>query len=520
MTLNTFHLAGVASKGTTLGVPRLKEIINVSKNPKTPTMHVFLTGQARNDKEILMYVNYRLQHTVLRDLVVSSAIYYDPDISNSAIPEDQEFIDMDMDVEGDAAPALQPWVLRLVFSKGALEARHLDVGQIQKKINDAFGAESTSLVMTAIESNYITGLRIRLREEDEKDENDPEDMAYPAHKMLRMMETKIIMPITLQGIEEISRGYAFAPDSKEKNLFRIEIDENGKFHEHSDNLIVTDGSNLRKVMADPNVDTTRTTTNDICEILTTLGVEATRRGVENEIQEVLKYGGGYVNYRHLSLLCDIMTSRGFLMAITRHGINRQNTGALMRSSFEETVDILMEAAAHAELDGLKGVSENIILGQLAPIGTGTFDLVLDEAKLASAMPVMRKDDPFFDETAAGVQAGQDSSYGQDTPWHNQTPSHAMTPQAGGGETPAIGAFSPIQSGGWTPAGGTSPGMSPGANSPGGFSPGAGSPHGAGSPGFAAASPSYGAQSPSFSPTSPSMSPSSPSFSPVGFWVGG
>lgn len=45
---------------------------------------------------------------------------------------------------------------------------------------------------------------------------------------------------------------------------------------------------------------------------------------------VLSFYGLYVNYRHLALLCDVMTAKGHLMAITRHGINRQDTGALMR----------------------------------------------------------------------------------------------------------------------------------------------------------------------------------------------
>ena len=51
MTLNTFHYAGVSAKNVTLGVPRLKEIINVSKKPKTPSLTVFLTGQAARDAE-------------------------------------------------------------------------------------------------------------------------------------------------------------------------------------------------------------------------------------------------------------------------------------------------------------------------------------------------------------------------------------------------------------------------------------------------------------------------------------
>lgn len=51
MTLNTFHYAGVSAKNVTLGVPRLKEIINISKKPKTPSLTVFLTGQASRDAE-------------------------------------------------------------------------------------------------------------------------------------------------------------------------------------------------------------------------------------------------------------------------------------------------------------------------------------------------------------------------------------------------------------------------------------------------------------------------------------
>jgi DNA-directed RNA polymerase beta' subunit len=59
--------------------------------------------------------------------------------------------------------------------------------------------------------------------------------------------------------------------------------------------------------------------------------------------------------------------QGHLMAITRHGINRVDNGPMLRSSFEETVEILMEAAIFAESDNLKGVTDNIMLGQLAQV---------------------------------------------------------------------------------------------------------------------------------------------------------
>lgn len=72
-----------------------------------------------------------------------------------------------------------------------------------------------------------------------------------------------------------------------------------------------------------------------------LGIEAVRKAIEREMTAVISFDGSYVNYRHLALLCDVMTAKGHLMAITRHGINRQDVGCLMRCSFEETVSIFL-----------------------------------------------------------------------------------------------------------------------------------------------------------------------------------
>lgn len=97
-----------------------------------------------------------------------------------------------------------------------------------------------------------------------------------------------------------------------------------------------------KVLSERDVDPVRTFSNDICEIFQVLGIEAVRKSVEKEMNAVLQFYGLYVNYRHLALLCDVMTAKGHLMAITRHGINRQDTGALMRSvnmfSFSESIN--------------------------------------------------------------------------------------------------------------------------------------------------------------------------------------
>lgn len=95
-----------------------------------------------------------------------------------------------------------------------------------------------------------------------------------------------------------------------------------------------------QVMCQPDVNYTRTTSNHLIDILNVLGIEAARKALMQEIRNVIEFDGSYVNYRHLAALVDSMTCRGHFMAITRHGINRNENGPLGQCSFEETVDIL------------------------------------------------------------------------------------------------------------------------------------------------------------------------------------
>lgn len=105
-------------------------------------------------------------------------------------------------------------------------------------------------------------------------------------------------------------------------------------------MLETDGSNLKEIITYDEVDATRTTTNNCSEINEVLGIEAARLSLIKEIRYILDIYGIYVNYRHLATLCDIMTSRGVLTSISRHGINKVVDGPLRRASFEQTVEIL------------------------------------------------------------------------------------------------------------------------------------------------------------------------------------
>lgn len=348
--------------------------------------------------------------------------------------------------------------------------------------------------------------------------------------------------VSLRGVPGVHRVFLLEHD-------KVYVNDEGGIKTKKEWVLETDGVNLKAVMCVPGVDFTRTYSNSCVEIFNILGIEAARAAIMKELRGVIEFDGSYVNYRHLALLCDLMTHRGTLMAITRHGINRADTGALMRCSFEETVEILMEAAAVGEKDDCHGIAENVMFGQLAPMGTGAFDVALDIDMLKDAIVDHRL--PVQNILAAHADGGMTPGQVAMTPYDTNSPawsesnfkgeSAAFSPLAvNGGEDPANFSFlgygqSPLGAGGMSPAG---PGYSPsspnaysptspyvpqspygGATSPFGTSPYASSPfydrsRGATSPTYSPTSPALNLTSPGYSPTSPRYSPTSPSFSPT------
>ncbi|MFX0211005.1 MAG: DNA-directed RNA polymerase subunit A'' [Candidatus Hodarchaeota archaeon] len=141
-------------------------------------------------------------------------------------------------------------------------------------------------------------------------------------------------------------------------------------------VLFTAGSNLPDVLSIPGVDPTRIKTNHIQEIRDTLGIEATRQSIIDEATAVLQEQGLDVDIRHIMLVSDIMTQDGNLRQIGRHGISGEKESVLARASFEVTVKHLLNSAARGELDKLRGITENVIIGQIIPLGTGTVDLIM------------------------------------------------------------------------------------------------------------------------------------------------
>ena len=146
-------------------------------------------------------------------------------------------------------------------------------------------------------------------------------------------------------------------------------------------VIITMGSNFQDFFAyaklyDASVDVNSAYTNHIHEVYTVLGIEAATALILSELRQVLSFDGTFVHDRHFQLIVDVMTQTGSIMPLSRHGLNKNmNTGILARASFEATVDQLLEGALRNEVDHLRGVSENIFMGLMPPMGTGVFDVI-------------------------------------------------------------------------------------------------------------------------------------------------
>ena len=114
--------------------------------------------------------------------------------------------------------------------------------------------------------------------------------------------------------------------------------------------------------------------NNMWEINNSLGIEAVRKFLINEINEIITSGGINVDKVHFELLADSMTCTGSITSVSRYGIGRNETGPLTKASFEQSLDNMLIAAYRAEVESIKSVSSSVILGQCSKIGSGMMDL--------------------------------------------------------------------------------------------------------------------------------------------------
>jgi len=243
--------------------------------------------------------------------------------------------------------------------------------------------EATHVTDVADISVDIYGLKIIIK----PDEKSLKDRNLSVESLKKILERKLKMEIDeedgkliIQVSPETDKPYKTLMDifdrlKKEviagiKEIKRVIIRK-----ECDEYVLYTEGSNLKKVMKVKGVDFTRTLTNDIYEIYEVLGIEAARSAIIKEAKETLEEQGLNVDVRHIMLVADVMTADGYLKQIGRHGVAGSKQSILARAAFEVTVNVLLDAAVKGEVDELRGITENIIVGQPIKLGTGDVELI-------------------------------------------------------------------------------------------------------------------------------------------------
>ena len=385
---DTFHHTGISSKSNvTRGVPRIEEILSLSSEPKNPSLTVFLKPEDQSDREKATSTMYMLEHTKMQEIVKSTEISFDPDDLNSMISEDHSTMEQYRSFESmmdecnevslsDDTNEKSKWILRMEMEPEIMLEKNITMDDVNFTLKNSFGDE-ISCVYSDYNADKLV-FRIRMNSVMKQSANksgpkkakvnplDQSDQIY----LLKNFQDQLLNNIVIRGIKKINKVIL-------RKIKDNVVETAGSYKKEDIWVLDTVGSNLIDVLALDYIDSKRTFSNDIVETYNVFGIEAARQTIMNELAEVIEFDGTYINYHHMCMLCDRMTFTNKMISIFRHGINNDNIGPIAKASFEETPEMFLKAARHAELDMMRGVSANIMCGQEGLYGTNAFQVVLD-----------------------------------------------------------------------------------------------------------------------------------------------
>jgi DNA-directed RNA polymerase II subunit RPB1 len=367
----------------TRGVPRIEEILRLTPNPKNPSLTVYLKPIDEVVQDKATTYATMMEHTKLVDVIRSIEIRFDPNDRATTIEDDRllleqyyEFEKLMSDCAGlneETAQTKSKWIVRMEMDAETLLDKNITMDDIHFAIaNSQYGSE-TSCIYSDYNSDKLV-FRIRMnssvfnktKKRGVAETLDQSDEIY----LLKNFQDSLINNIVLRGVSNIKNVVA-------RKVQNSVVKEDGKYVRKDTWVLDTTGTNLLEALALDFIDPSRTYSNDIREVFNVLGIEAARQMIYNELSEVMEFSDVYINYHHLSLLCDRMTCSKNMVPIFRSGLLKDDVGPIAKATFEVHTEVLLDAARHGELDHMRGVSANVMCGQYGYYGTSAFQLVLD-----------------------------------------------------------------------------------------------------------------------------------------------
>jgi DNA-directed RNA polymerase II subunit RPB1 len=407
LTLNTFHHAGVAEKNVTLGVPRIKELIDARRNNQTPSTDLFLREPFCRNKRYVDKLKETLTETYLKDVVQSFEIVLDPDTHCTIVEHevDQFLVRTWRQFGGRSSSSASRYLIRIVLNRELLKSKELNVSDVTRMIRQKLpGTDMYHLLasepnmrdwiirvrMCGLEemrdfmlAELQTGRHKKKKPLDEyKEQIVLEFEKNMAHAFLKYL-SRIVYICGVQGVEHATAQQQTSTQWDPDTLQQSNVMEH---------CLQVSGLNLREFWKIDVVDWRRSFSNNVFEILDLLGIEAAALVLFHEIKTVLSFDGCYVNSRHIMMIVNVMTRTGGIMPLNRHGLNRLDVGPLVKCTFEETVDIIFEAGLFSETNPINSISDSIMTGQLIPGGTGKVELQMTaEYELSTQQKVQPTD---------------------------------------------------------------------------------------------------------------------------------
>ena len=339
-TLNTFHHAGAGDKTVTTGVPRVEELLNATKDPRSVTCIVY----TKKNHDSLAELRKTIGSEVVE--ITFSKITKEYKIEMNKKPE--PWYEAFKILHGDAFTQYTDCI-SLKLDVDILYEYKLDMEMIAEIISKdysdmicVFSPDNISQLDVFVDTSNIDlpDNRLSFIDSDNAKEIYLEEVVQP-----------ILYKIIISGITGIENIY---------------------FNDNPNNF-ETYGTNYKKLLGLPFVDYTKTISNDVWDIYNTLGVEAAR---EFLIEEFMQLCAG-INKCHIQLLAEKMTYTGGISSISRYTMRNEDCGPMGKASFEETMDNFLKAGAYGQNEATRGVSASIICGKRANIGTGVCELMMN-----------------------------------------------------------------------------------------------------------------------------------------------
>jgi DNA-directed RNA polymerase beta' subunit len=390
MMRDTFHSAGTGAS-VTAGVPRMEEILSVTSNPKNPSNILYLKPDSMFNKDKAEVIKNSISQITIGEILKNDPEFYLEPTNKieNVLEEDRAFMKFyevftEME-DGTKDIKNNPWVIRLEFDRKEMINHNISMSDIHL-IMSMQSEYSDAVLMYSDDNSGKLVFRIKMPFESKQEVEDD----------IKLLKGKVeeIKGVIIKGVDNINKAFVNNIDDPEdnNNYYHIKDKKSYGLSKPGDTyvskkeyVISTEGSNLFELLIRDDIDETRSYSIEPNEMWSIFGIEACKFVIQQQFFKVFADSGAFTNPRHICLLVNKMCHDGEPHAISIYGVAKEDIGPLAKASFERPVEFFKNAALFGEIDELKGVSANIMMGQIANAGTGCVRCYLDEEALAEGL---------------------------------------------------------------------------------------------------------------------------------------